>query len=161
MAFMPRAIAFCLLACAFGCAASDNKGRIEGKWKVVSGTDRDDEFRLREAFFAFDDEGTATYDRVPDAQTQKATPPGQKPPGWPVRWKYKLGPGAAVEFYRVPSDFAEKCGLVPLDGDRARVTVEITEFIEATKVGGRSEIENRRMTLTGTDGRALKLVRVR
>ena len=155
------ALAAGLTLLALGCAGSDNKGRIEGKWKVLSGTDNDDEYRAREAFFTFDDEGTATFDRVPDAQTQARTPLGEKPPGWPVKWKYKLGPGGAVTFYRLPPDFAEKCELISADGDRARVAVWIETYAEPTTVGWRTEIENRKMILTGADGRTLALVRAR
>ena len=134
---------------AAGCGASNNKGRIEGKWKVVSVGEGLDAERLRDAVLVFGDDGTVTLE---DPARPKPAPDaeGPKPPGW----RYKLLAGDAADFYDLPPDATERLGLFPTDTRRVRVTARI-------EVATGGKYEARVMTLTDARGQTLKLVLTR
>ena len=135
-----RALALCLVALAVaGCGASNNKDKIEGKWKVVSVGDGLPP-ELRDAVLEFDGHGAV----------------GLKRPGAAAMavWRYKLLGGDAADFYDLPPDAADRGGLFAGARGPARVTIRI-ETAPGEKHEGRT------MTLTDADGRTLRLTRVR
>ncbi len=142
-----------LLQCAFvaaivcgacGCGASNNKGRIEGKWKVVS-----DDPQLRDTVLAFGDDGRVTMERSTHPQVPAS---GDKRPE-PTVWRYKLLTGDAADFYALSPDVTIRAGLFPAPNGVVRATIRI----ESTT--GR-KYEEREMTLTAAD-QVLKLIWVR
>ena len=139
MPFAVRALAFCLLALPVaGCGGSNNKNKIEGRWKFVPG-DSPDESKLRDAELWFGDLGDVTLKR-----------PGAKP----VTWRYKLLAGDAADFYDLAPDATNRCGLF----SDARGSIRLTMRIEVTSG---EKYERHTMTLTDPSGRKLTLRRVR
>ena len=134
-----RPLAIALLAAfaltSLGCE-SNNKGKIEGKWKLVSIPDnvkqgKDEMTEMAKAgvyvYMEFKPDGMAVFGVGADKQETldfiKAAAPGQKT-AWDL--KYKLLPGDSVEFYDLPKDLREKVtGGLFGSKDRGRVTVRI------------------------------------
>jgi hypothetical protein len=152
MPFAVRALVLCLLAFGTaGCGASNNKGKIEGRWTVVSG-DHPDEPKLRGKSLAFDEEGKVLflYPGVPvPGPMAPPAPPGSPEP---VVWRYKLLAGDGADFYDLPPDASGRGGLFPGARGAVRVTIRI-EVLPGPKY------ERRELTLTA-DGHELKLRRV-
>jgi hypothetical protein len=145
MPFAVRApvLAFCLLVlAAAGCGGSNNKGLIEGKWKVVS-VGASDEAKLRDAVLTFGDDGFV-----------RLTRPGAPKP---TMWRYKLLAGAAADFYGLVPDPPEPTagsGMFPNTRGAVRVTIRI-------EVTPGDRFERREMTLTDPQGQSVQLVRTR
>lgn len=139
MFFADRLVAVTLFAglvlLAIGCGGSNNKGKIEGRWRFASTA----EPALRDALLVFGDDGTITLTR-PD------TPK-------PVVWRYKLLASNAADFYDLPPDLPTQFGLSP-GSSALRVTIGIT-------VVPGEWFEDREMTLTDPTGRVLRLTRLR
>lgn len=130
--------AFFLFPFAFspvGCGASDNKGTIEGKWRLAPGEAADTP-RFRDAVVTFGEEGEARL----------ASPDLPHPFGW----RYKLLAGDAADFYGLSP---EGSALFAGTADRARVSVRIAVVPDAP-------FARREMTLTDPAGRAHRLTRV-
>jgi hypothetical protein len=143
MPFAVRALVLCLLAfSAAGCGGSNNKEKIEGRWRFVPG-DSPDAAKLRDAVLSFGAGGEVLL-----------TFPGAPKP---VAWRYKLLAGDAVDFYDLAPDAAERGGLFPTTADERGVT-RVTIRIEVTPEG---RFERRAMVLTDAQGRVLHLVRAR
>ncbi len=121
--------AFTLLA--LSCSASNNKNRIEGKWKFGS-----DNPQRRNGAVVFNDDGSV-----------KLIGTGANPD--PIVWRYKLLAADEVDFYGLPPQL----DLFPSTSGVARVTIQITDVPEG-------QYEGRAMTLTDSEGRTLKLVQV-
>ncbi|QJW99650.1 hypothetical protein [Frigoriglobus tundricola] len=138
------ALVTAIICCALGCGASNNKGRIEGKWKIVS-----DDPQLRDTVLAFGDDGSVTMERP---TTPEAPPSGDKR-SEPIGWRYKLLAGDGADFYALPPDATVRAGLFPAPNGVVRATIQI----ESTTGG---KYEERAMILTAAD-RMLKLTWLR
>lgn len=134
------ALAAGLALLALGCGASNNKDKIEGKWSVTSVGGDLDAATLRGAKLTFDGLGQATL-HLPGAPT-------------PATWRYKLLAGDAADFYDLAPDATDRAGLFPGAGSAARVSIRID-------VTPGEKFDRHDLTLTGSDGRELKLTRVR
>jgi hypothetical protein len=126
-------VALFALALAAGCG-SNNKGKIEGKWKIVSLPEKVQNGKNEMAemakmgvyvYMEFRADGTMAFGVGADKQEMldmvKMAAPNQK-----ITWdgKYKLLSGDSVELYDLPKDFQGGGGLFGKD-DRARVKVLI------------------------------------
>ncbi len=136
-----------LVVAASGCGGSNNKGKIEGRWKFVSVGDRPADAPLQNASLLFREDGSVTLERdgptpAPDSKVQ------------PPRWKYKLLAGDDADFYDLPADATERFGFFPAKNGVCRVTIKIE-----SKTGGK--YEDREMTLTDASGQTLKLTWLR
>jgi hypothetical protein len=134
-----------LVVFAVGCGGSNNKGKIEGRWQVVSAPA--DVPKLNGTFLVFRDDGTVKLEG--SVQESVFGTPG-KPPGW----KYKLLAGDAADFYDLPADATERFGFFPATRGVSRVTINIDP-----KADGK--YEGREMTLTDAAGKTLRLTWVR
>lgn len=142
MPFAVRApvLVFGLLALATaGCGGSNNKGLVEGKWRVVS-VGASDESNLRDAFLSFGGDGLVMLMR-----------PGAPKP---ITWRYKLLAGDAADFYDLVPDAPDRGGLFPTPDGTVRVTIRI-------EVGPGDRFERREMTLTDAQGQSVQLVHTR
>ena len=142
-----RLLAVLLVASAAGCGGSNNKVKIEGRWKLAAVGDRPADAPLQNASLMFRDDGSVTLERdgPPPAPDSKAKPP---------RWKYKLLAGDDADFYDLPSDATDRFGFFPAKNGVSRVTIKI----EPTTGG---KYEDRKMTLTDASGQTLKLTWLR
>jgi hypothetical protein len=142
---------------AAGCG-SNNKGKIEGTWKVTelpasSAGKSKDEFAQMSKMgmymqMEFKPDGMLTIglgaDKPETLDLVKLLTQGKPTSG---DAKYKLLSGDGVELYDMPKEMQEKGGEGMFKGkDRAKVTV---------KIDGDS------MTMTGDDGQTVKLLRVK
>ena len=142
---------------AAGCG-SNNKGKIEGTWKVTelpassAGKSKDEYAQMSKMGMymqmEFKPDGTLTIglgaDKPETLDMVKLFAQG-KPTSWDG--KYKLLSGDGVELYDLPKEMQEKGGEGLFKGkDRAKVAV---------KIDGDS------MTMTGDDGETVKLTRVK
>lgn len=155
MALAPRKLAFLALAglalAVAGCG-SNNKGKIEGKWKIVSAPGLgEQEMKMMEAFkmyayMEFKPDGTMSIGAAStDPEMQKMIE-GSKD-NKTVTCKYKLLSGDGVEFFDLPKELQEKGGgMFGKNKDKARTSV---------KINGDD------MTMTDDDGKAGKLTRVK
>ncbi|MBN9119993.1 MAG: hypothetical protein J0I06_12660 [Planctomycetes bacterium] len=134
-----RKVAFVLLAAlaitATGCG-SNNKGKIEGKWKVVSFPEKTSEKNKNDVaemgklgiyvYMEFKPEGAFVFGVGAEKQEMldmmKALAPNQK-----TTWdaKYKLLSGDGVEIYDLPKDMQKEGSGLFGNKDRARVKVVI------------------------------------
>lgn len=121
-----------LLACAglvAGCS-SNNKGKIEGRWKFVSVPGVDEKMVQQLAaekvylFVDFSPNGTMTLGAASEDKDvqQRLNQSGEKVT---MSCKYKLLSGDDVEFYDLPKEMQEKGGLFG-SKDRARTKVKVT-----------------------------------
>lgn len=125
---------FGLALAAAGCG-SNNKGKIEGRWKIVSLPEKVQKGKNDMAemakmglyvYMEFRPDGTATFGVGADKQEMmdliKMAAPNQK-----VTWdaKYKLRSGDGVELYDLPKDIQSGGGGLFGNKDRARVKVKI------------------------------------
>jgi hypothetical protein len=97
-----------------GCG-SNNKGKIVGKWKVVSATgESDNSFKQMEQmkislFFDFKDDNSVSM----SVESTEERPKGAKQEVnslFSFNFKYKLLSGDMVEFYDLPKDLQQKGG---------------------------------------------------
>jgi len=158
MPLAPRKLAFLVLAglalAAAGCS-SNNKGKIEGKWKFVSAPALDATIKELEPakaylYMEFKPDGTMSMGaessdpQFNEIMQKMASTKGEKTV---VSWKYKLLSGDGVEFYDLPKELQEKGGGVfGKNKDKARTSV---------KINGDD------MTMTDDDGKTGKLTRVK
>lgn len=143
---MPAVRAFAIAAvaslalCAAGCAASNNKGRVEGRWKIVS-----EASILRDTFLTFGDDGIVTLERPAEGAGKRSNP---------IAWRYKLLAGDAADFYDLPPDATDRAGLFPALNGLVRATIRIESM-----TGGK--YEEREMILTTGEGQTLRLTWMR
>jgi hypothetical protein len=140
MRFASRKIALAVLfgfaLAAAGCG-SNNKGKIEGKWKIVSMPEKaqggKNEFAEMAklgiyVYMEFRPDGTATFGvgaDKPEMMDLMAKGAGGKKLSWDL--KYKLLSGDGVEFYDLPKDLqTEGGGGLFGKKDRARANVKIS-----------------------------------
>jgi hypothetical protein len=148
----PRVIAFLAFASlalvAAGCS-SNNKGKIEGKWKFVSIPGMDEGMlKTLEAqkiflYMEFTPSGEARMGAAandPELQ-KKIDTAGEKTS---LSFKYKLLSGDGVEFYDLPAELREKGGGLFGNKDRARTKVKI---------------DGDTLTMTDDDGKTGKFTR--
>jgi len=128
MALAPRRLAFLALAglaLAAGCS-SNNKGKIEGKWKVVALPEKA-EAKAKEdfeqmaklgtfAYFEFKADGDVAFGSGKAGETQELGSVG----------KYKLGSGDTVDISAVPKEMQKGGGGLFGQKDQARINVKIT-----------------------------------
>src|SRR5262249_51890531 len=135
----------CLLA---GCGGANNKSRIEGKRKFVLTRGKAAHGQLRDRLLGFGADGGVT----PEGARVWAT--SEKDAPKPQRWQYKLLAGDEADFYNLPPDSTDRCGLFGGARGPTRVTIRI-EVLTGEKY------ERCEMTLTDADGRILRLTLVR
>lgn len=142
-------VAVCCSAAALGCG-SNNKGKIEGKWKAVSFEGQGDDMKAMEAlgmylYFDFAGDGTLTIGLDTTNQEMKAMlAGGGKPTSW--KCKYKLLSGDDVEIYDLPKEMQSGKGGGLFGGkDKARSKITIT---------------GDEMTLKDPDGKSGKMTRM-
>ena len=155
MLFSVRRFAPVLLVACLGLVAgcgSNNKGKIEGKWKVNSMPGMEEkELKMMETmkaygFMEFTPDGAMRIGvESADPQVQMLLAgAGDKTV---LSCKYKLGSGDSVEFYDLPKEMQEKGGgLFGKNKDRAKTSVKIS---------------GDNMTLTDPDGKTGTLTRVK
>jgi len=148
------ALAAGLALFALGCGASNNRGRIEGKWKCVAADDPALDAQMRDAILVFGDDGRVLFERPGVVQPPPATTEGPQPL---PNWRYKLLAGDAADFYDLPADAAPRAGLFRTDNGFTRVTIAI----ENTPPAPGTKYEVRTMTLTDARGQTLRLVLAR
>ncbi|MFO0824103.1 MAG: hypothetical protein U0792_13485 [Gemmataceae bacterium] len=158
MVFKTRQFAIVILAgltlVAAGCG-SNNAGKIEGKWKIVSAPGLEDTNKQLEQvkaylYMEFRPDGTMSMGADFEDPAMKeivekfAAKSGEKTS---FSWKYKLLTGDNVEFYDLPKELQEK-GTGGLFGgkDKARTSVKI---------------DGDNMTMTDSDGKTGKFVRIK
>jgi hypothetical protein len=139
------------------CGASNNKGKIEGKWKITDMPHKDD--KSKKEFEDMTKMGLYVYfDFKPDNALEMGVG-ADKPEvlefikalskGEPLQWnaKYKLLSGDGVEFYDLPKEMREKGGgLFGGNKDRARTNIKI---------------EGDKMTMTDADGKTGQLTKIK
>lgn len=160
MVAVSRKCAFALLAgfalIATGCGgASNNAGKIVGKWQITGGPGmKGDEMKMMEMmkitpYFEFKADGTAGFGiSAADAMFKKMIE--EKAGGVTnVTFKYKLLSGDGVELYDLPKELTEKKG----GGggmfgkkDRARANVKIDG--DSMSISDDDELKTSPMTLT-------------
>jgi hypothetical protein len=151
-------IAVCGLAALSTACGSKNKGKIEGKWKLTEAPTgkADDAENFKQMaqqglymYFDFKGDNTLTIglhsDNEEMIKMMKSFAPNQQL-AWTV--KYKLLSGESVEFYDLPKELQEKGGggLFGTNKDKARTKVHI---------------DGDNMTMTDSDGKSGKLVRIK
>jgi hypothetical protein len=131
-----RTVAFVLFAglvlAATGCGASNNKGKIAGKWQITGGTDmKAEDIKMMEAlkftpYIEFREDGTGAFGVTSaDPEMLKMLEQGGEKTAFP--FKYKLNSGDEVELFDLPKELAEKKGGSPFGKkDRAKSNVKIT-----------------------------------
>jgi hypothetical protein len=148
-------IAVCGLAMlCTACGASNNKGKIEGKWKMVSGPGFDEQakmFEMLKAYFYFDfkPEGTLALGlEMSDPEMKKMFEGKVGAEKTSFTCKYKLLKGDAIEIYDLPKEMQKEGGggLFGRNKDKARTNV---------KINGDN------MTMTDEDGKSFQLSRVK
>ena len=135
---MPRPLAALALAgltlCAAGCGdASNNEGKIGGRWKVVSAGDADPESqqvvaRLGKggAYYYFEFKPGHGFDLGIGADNKKTLDiinAASKDGPTVFRAKYMLLPGDGIEFYELPTKIEGP--IISRSGERHRATVRI------------------------------------
>jgi hypothetical protein len=130
-----RTLVLALVFASAGCAASNNRGQIEGKWRFET-----EDPRFRDALLVFGEDGVVRLERAAA---------GARPVSL-MAWRYKLLAGDAVDFYDLKPDATDRLGLFPTANGLARTTVRV----EATTGG---KFEGRAMTVLESDGRVLRL----
>jgi hypothetical protein len=142
-----RLLAFAALTAAAlgstGCS-SNNKGKIEGRWKFVNvpGVDQNMVRQLDTMgiylFIEFDPNGTMTLGAASankDIQ-EKLAQSGEKVT---FSCKYKLHSGDDVEFYDLPKELQEKGGGLFGNKDRARTKIKVNgDTLTMTDPDGKS-----------------------
>jgi len=151
-------IAVCAIAMLCTACGSKNKGKIEGKWKLIeapASNEKDSETFQEMSksglymFFDFKADKSLTIGLHSDSEDMlkmvKALAPNKK-----ITWdaKYKLLSGEGVEFHDLPKDLQEQAGggLFGRNKDRARTKIHI---------------DGDNMTMTDDDGKSGKLVRIK
>jgi hypothetical protein len=130
-----------------GCSSS-NKGKIEGKWKVVSGPGLDAQIKEMEqlkAYMYFDFRGDGSL-TIGAESSDPAIQELAAKNGKTVTCKYKLRGGESVEFYDLPPEMKQGGGGLFGGKDKARTNVTIN---------GDS------MTMKDSDGSTAKLTKVK
>jgi hypothetical protein len=151
-----RKVALAVLAggalVAAGCG-SNNKGKIEGKWKITGGTDMPpDQMKKLEdakvfAYLEFNPDGSAGFSfESTDEALQKVIQAGAGGKT-SFAFKYRLGAGDNVELTDVPKELQDKQGGSPFGaGPLARFVVKI---------------DGQNMTFIGDDKKSFQLVRTK
>ncbi len=140
---MPSPLRCLALIALFGCSilaagcGSNNKGKIEAKWKItalpekIEGKNKNELADMAKmgvyVYMEFKPDGNLTFgvgaDKPEMLDLIKAMAPNQK-----ITWdaKYKLLSGDGVEIYDLPKDLQATGGGLFGNKDRARVSVKIT-----------------------------------
>jgi len=145
-------LAVCALALTATACSSNNKGKIEGKWKFVSGPGIDQQAKTLESakaylFFDFRPDGTVAIGvESSDPAMQKLLVGGTEKTT--MSCKYKLLSGDGVEFYDMPKEMQDGKGggMFGKNKERARTS---------------AKIDGDNMTLTDPDNTRLTCVRVK
>lgn len=110
--------------------SSNNKGKIEGKWKFVSAPGLDEGMLKKleadkiHLYIEFTPGGTVSIGAAsPDPEVQKRIDENQEKVT--ISCKYKLQSGDGVEFYDLPKEMREQGGGLFGNKDRARTSITV------------------------------------
>jgi hypothetical protein len=146
-------VVVCLSLSALGCG-SNNKGKIEGKWKIVSATGQEQEMKqLAEMngymYMEFKADGVLAIGFEMTDPAMKKMIEAAAPGKTSFALKYRLLSGDDVEFYDMPKEMQDQKGGGGLFGggkDKAKTKIKI---------------DGDNMTMTDSDGKSGTLTRVK